>query len=187
MAKIIVSLTDRKLYVYLSNSLYGVYPVAIGKASTPTPLGEFKVIEKSINPGGALGTRWIGFTRERHGIHGNNNPSSIGSAASLGCVRMYNHDVEAIYPHIPMGSPIIVKEYFTDNNGVSYHSPTNSPNNPNHSKSYNSGNEKVYTVMSGDSLWKISQRFSVSLNQLKSINNLTSDLIYPGQTLNIPN
>ncbi len=172
MSKIIVSLTDRKLYFYQNSALMGVYPVAIGKPSTPTPIGEFKVLEKSVNPGGALGTRWIGFTRERHGIHGNNNPSSIGKAVSLGCVRMYNNDVETIYPHIPMGSTIIVKEKHTEDNTPSL------VDNP--SESHNK-----YTVRPGDSLWKIANKFKISVDQLKSNNNLTGDLIYPGQVLKI--
>ncbi len=44
----------------------------------------------------------------------------------------------------------------------------------------------TYTVLSGDSLWKLSQKFGISVAALKSANNLTSDNIYPGQTLTIP-
>ncbi|PLS07249.1 C40 family peptidase [Neobacillus cucumis] len=45
--------------------------------------------------------------------------------------------------------------------------------------------DTTYTVQSGDTLWKISSRFGISVTQLKSINNLTSDTIYIGQVLKI--
>ncbi|TCQ02600.1 L,D-transpeptidase-like protein [Serpentinicella alkaliphila] len=45
-----------------------------------------------------------------YGIHGTNNPNSIGHAASAGCVRMYNHDVIELYNTVPIGT--IVNIYF---------------------------------------------------------------------------
>jgi nucleoid-associated protein YgaU len=173
MTKIIISLNDRKLYFYVNQHLQGIYPISIGKPETPTPIGEFSVIDKTINPGGGLGTRWLGFTRERHGIHGTNNPSTIGKAVSAGCVRMYNHHIEAIYPYIPIGTPIIIKDYYYDSNTLSYDYT-------------NYANKNTYTVRPGDSLWKIAQKYGTTVNDLKITNNLNSDLIFPGQTLIIP-
>lgn len=43
-----------------------------------------------------------------------------------------------------------------------------------------------YTVVAGDSLWKISNKFGISVDSLKKANNLTGDIIYPGQTLILP-
>lgn len=99
-----INLLQRRLYLYQGDQLYGSYPVAIGKPSTPTPVGRWVVINKSILQGGTVyGTRWIGYNNNSYGIHGNNNPSVIGSMVSLGCVRMYNEDVEAIFPLLPIG------------------------------------------------------------------------------------
>lgn len=194
MAKIVISLMDRKLYFYLNNYLYGVYDVAIGRPETPTPIGEFRIIEKTINPGGGLGTRWMGFTRERHGIHGNNSPAPIGAQASAGCVRMNNHDVESIYPHAPMGTPVIVKDFHRDSGGYYEHSPeaegytknASSPVKPSRPNISNTTKGTFYTVRAGDSLWSIAKRFGVNVHQLKSYNNISSDLIFPGQTIRIP-
>lgn len=97
------------------------YPVAVGKPSAPTPVGSYKIINKVVNPtwypptGGSpvppgpsnpLGGRWMGFLPSGYGVHGNNNPSSIGKAVSLGCVRMRNEDVEELFPQIPVGTPL---------------------------------------------------------------------------------
>lgn len=174
MSKIIISLNDKKLYFYVNNLLQGVYPISIGKPETPTPIGEFTVIEKTVNPGGGLGTRWLGFTREKHGIHGTNNPSTIGKAVSAGCVRMYNHHIEAIYPYVPIGTPIIIKDFYQDPN-VNYFDDI-----------YYHSTNKYYTVKAGDSLWKIAQKYGTTVHWLKKANNLNSDLIFPGQTLIIP-
>jgi L,D-transpeptidase ErfK/SrfK len=88
------------------------YPVAIGKPSTPTPLGNYSIIEKIKNRGGPFGARWMRFYGG-YGIHGTNNPSSIGKAVSNGCVRMYNSDVIDLYDKVSYGTPVrIVKNYF---------------------------------------------------------------------------
>ena len=47
-------------------------------------------------------------------------------------------------------------------------------------------NLKEYTVKSGDSLWKISNKYNTTVNKIKNINNLSSDKLSVGQKLLIP-
>ena len=105
---IVISLTEHSLGLFEGNALIRKYPVAVGKPSTPTPLGSFRVLEKVMNPGGMLGTRWMAFTYEMHGIHGTNHPELIGQEVSNGCVRMYNENVEELYDMVQVGTPVIV-------------------------------------------------------------------------------
>lgn len=81
-----------------SNKVINSYGVATGKASTPTPLGTFKIVEKA-RWGGGFGSRWLGLNVPwgKYGIHGTNKPGSIGFNASAGCIRMRNKDVEELY------------------------------------------------------------------------------------------
>ena len=92
-----VNLSAKTLSVYRNGGIIKEYPIAIGKPSTPTPTGVFTIINKQLNPGGPYGTRWMGLSKKGYGIHGTNNPASIGTAASNGCIRMYNSDVEELF------------------------------------------------------------------------------------------
>jgi hypothetical protein len=81
------------------------WPIAIGKATTPTPLGLYRVVSKVILDGKQVyGSRWIGLSLPRYGIHGTNNPNSIGNMVSLGCIRMHNKDVELLFDKIIKGT-----------------------------------------------------------------------------------
>lgn len=102
-----INLQERRLYLYERGRLVNSYPVAIGKPSTPSPVGSWTIVNKKILDGRMIyGTRWMGLSKPRYGIHGTNNPSSIGKAVSLGCIRMYNHDVESIFPRVTIGTPV---------------------------------------------------------------------------------
>lgn len=103
-----INLTSKVMTVYRDNIVQTQYLVAIGKPSTPTPTGAFTVINKAVNPGGPYGTRWMGLSERGYGIHGTNNPASIGTAASNGCIRMYNRDVEELFSYTPVGTPVLI-------------------------------------------------------------------------------
>ena len=92
-----VNLSAKTLSVYRDGVLIKEYPIAIGKPSTPTPQGVFTIINKQLDPGGPYGTRWLGLSKKGYGIHGTNAPESIGTAASNGCIRMFNSDVEDLF------------------------------------------------------------------------------------------
>lgn len=109
---IVIDVAKRNLTVYEKDVVIRTYPVAVGKEETPTPLGEWKVVQKSLNWGNGFGTRWLGLNVPWgiFGIHGTDKPYSIGTYASHGCIRMFNRDVEKLYPIIPMGATVrIVK------------------------------------------------------------------------------
>jgi lipoprotein-anchoring transpeptidase ErfK/SrfK len=109
--KIVVRVKSRKLDLYRQSKLYKTYPVAVGKPLTPTPRGNFRIINKSKNPGGAFGTRWMGLSKPHIGIHGTNKPSLIGKSVSKGCIRMHNKDVEELYDLVEIATPVrIVNE-----------------------------------------------------------------------------
>ncbi len=104
--EIIVNIGAKRLTVYKNGSIFREYIVATGKEETPTPVGVFEVVNKEIDPGGPYGTRWLGLSAKGYGIHGTNNPASIGTAASNGCIRMYNEDIEALFDITAVGTPV---------------------------------------------------------------------------------
>ncbi|MBB6216462.1 lipoprotein-anchoring transpeptidase ErfK/SrfK [Anaerosolibacter carboniphilus] len=103
---IAIHTTARTLTLYRNGQWFKSYPVAVGKSATPTPKGTFKIVNKSINPGGPFGVRWMGLSKPHIGIHGTNNPSSIGKFISNGCIRMHNKDVIELYNLVPIGTTV---------------------------------------------------------------------------------
>ncbi len=118
LGRIVIDLPSRTLTFHYSGRIYGPYPVGLGKYSTPTPAGNWHVIEKIVNPSWeVLGTRWMGLDVPwgNYGIHGTNADWAIGTYVSNGCIRMHNWDVETIYPLVVLGTPVdIVGSYPKD-------------------------------------------------------------------------
>lgn len=113
---ITVDLEQKELTLKQGERFIKVYPVAVGKPSTPTPTGTWKIIQKTVNPGGPFGARWMRLSIPwgGYGIHGTDEPESIGTAASHGCIRMYNEDVIELYDIVPLGTVVnIVGVTFT--------------------------------------------------------------------------
>ncbi|MEW6624149.1 MAG: peptidoglycan-binding protein [Bacillota bacterium] len=114
-----IIISERKLILYNDGKVFKEYPVALGKPSTPTPVGEWKIASKGIW-GGGFGTRWMGLNVPwgKYGIHGTNKPGSIGAYASGGCIRMYNRNVEELFSWVPVGTTVIIVGSFPK---LSYH------------------------------------------------------------------
>ncbi len=105
-SSITVDTKARTLSLFRDGRLYKTYPVGVGKMVTATPKGTYKVINKAVNPGGPFGVRWLGLSKKGYGIHGTNNPASIGKYVSHGCIRMYNKDVIELYNLVPIGTTV---------------------------------------------------------------------------------
>ncbi len=106
--RIEVSVNNRWLRLLKNGVLQKQYPIAVGRILHNTPTGNFIIINKAPNPGGPFGTMWMSLSKEHYGIHGTNNPSSIGKFVSKGCIRMYNSDVEELASIIPLGTPVFI-------------------------------------------------------------------------------
>jgi lipoprotein-anchoring transpeptidase ErfK/SrfK len=117
--RVVVSIPDRKLALIEKGRVVKIYPTAVGAAASPTPSGTYKIAQRVANPtwygpdkvvgpgkDNPVGTRWLGLTRKGYGIHGTNNPRSIGKRASHGCVRMRNSDVEDLFARVAVGDVV---------------------------------------------------------------------------------
>ena len=105
-----IELDKAKLTLFVNGQYFGVYLVAIGKVSTPSPFGLWRVVNKAVNPGGDFGARWLGIDAPwgSYGVHGTSNPQIIGKQVSNGCVRMFNQDVSEVFEHMFVGARIIL-------------------------------------------------------------------------------
>lgn len=103
-----VSVGNHWLRLRKNGVLQKQYPIAVGRILHGTPTGNYIIINKAPNPGGPFGTMWMSLSKEHYGIHGTNDPSSIGKSVSRGCIRMHNRDVEELARLIPIGTPVII-------------------------------------------------------------------------------
>ncbi|WP_232058206.1 L,D-transpeptidase [Cohnella abietis] len=126
---IVIDKSSNKLMYYAKGKLVKAFSVATGKKPSYTPEGLFKIHEKIKNrpyykekikggdPKNPLGDRWLGLEVKigkkvsySYAIHGNANPKSIGTYASLGCIRMYNKEVQWLYDKIKVGTPVLIQK-----------------------------------------------------------------------------
>ena len=119
---VLVSLVDRQLAVIQDGEVVATFQVAVGADVTPSPAGEFKVVNRVQNPtyyhpgivipsgkDNPLGTRWLGLSQKGYGIHVTNAPKSIGHAASHGCIRLRNRDVETLFTLVKIGDTVQIR------------------------------------------------------------------------------
>jgi lipoprotein-anchoring transpeptidase ErfK/SrfK len=123
-SRIAVDLSQRRLRLYRSGRLALEAPVAIGASATPTPVGRYFVNERYVLPdaSGPFGPSALGISAHsaalQHvwvdngpiGIHGTNEPWSIGRASSHGCIRVANDAMRRLFRLAPAGTPVTVTD-----------------------------------------------------------------------------
>jgi lipoprotein-anchoring transpeptidase ErfK/SrfK len=120
--EVVVSIPDRKLAVLENGEVIRTFPVAVGASVSPSPAGDFQIVNRvahptyyhpgTVIPPGAdnpIGPRWLGLNRKGFGIHGTNEPQSIGKAASHGCIRLRNRDVEQFFTMVRVGDTVHIR------------------------------------------------------------------------------
>ena len=118
-----------QLRLWKNLKLVKTYTIAVGMQGLETPAGTYTIDDKQVDPSwhvpdsawaGSLAgqvippgpedplkSRWMGFFNGA-GIHGTDEISSLGTAASHGCIRMAIPDVIELYPQVPLGTPIYI-------------------------------------------------------------------------------
>lgn len=126
--EIIINIPAFSLHLYQDGTPVATYPIGVGRVVNPSQLGPTQVINEvdfptyyppdwyaqglqPIPPGpeNPVGTRWLGLGFRGYGIHGTNAPETIGTAASAGCVRMHNEDVEELARSVGVGTSVTFK------------------------------------------------------------------------------
>ncbi len=109
-ALIVIDTVSRTLTLYRGGQPVKSWPVAVGKPESPTPLGYWRIVEKTAW-GQGFGARWMGLDIPwgTYGIHGTNKPWSIGGYWSGGCVRMFNDDVIELYNQVTPGTHVLIR------------------------------------------------------------------------------
>jgi lipoprotein-anchoring transpeptidase ErfK/SrfK len=119
---VLVSVPDRKLAVLEDGIVLAQFQVAVGASDSPSPTGEFQIVNRVSNPtyyhagsviptgkDNPVGTRWLGLSQKGYGIHGTNVPRSIGHAASHGCIRLRNRDMERLFGMLRVGDAVEIR------------------------------------------------------------------------------
>lgn len=127
-ARIVITISRRSLELYSGDELVKVYPIAVGRGGRfKSPVGNHKIRQKIVNPtwyppdwagidhsippgpNNPLGNREMKLSKKGYSIHGTNKPTSIGSAATHGCIRMYPSDVMELFDVVNVGTPVEIK------------------------------------------------------------------------------
>jgi lipoprotein-anchoring transpeptidase ErfK/SrfK len=90
--------------------------------ASPSPIGKFRIVSRVSNPtyyhpgtviptgkDNPVGTRWVGISQKGYGIHGTNVPKSVGHAASHGCIRLRNRDMERLFAMVRVGDAVEIR------------------------------------------------------------------------------
>lgn len=125
---IVINVPEMRLYrFHAKRGTVSTYPVTVGEEETQTPLGTYRVVEKEedpewnippklrhkyntkimpAGPDNPIGRYWLGLSARGYGIHGTDNPWSVGRILSNGCIRLYPEDIEKLYHDVPKGTRV---------------------------------------------------------------------------------
>lgn len=127
---IVINIPEMRLYyIAMTRGIAGVltFPIGIGDASFPTPVGTYRISSKEVNPtwnippslqkkhqakmipagpNNPLGSHWMRLGSSMYGIHGTNFPWSVGRLATHGCIRLYPEDIRKLFPVVPQGTMV---------------------------------------------------------------------------------
>jgi len=131
--KIFIDTKERLLEVFDGDQLVCVFPITPGSTTLPAPVGTWKILgmatmpwfrydEGMLNygvrtenyfnlppgPNNLVGILWISLNKTGIGIHGTNNPETIGRAASHGCIRLANWDAARVKDLVTVGNTVII-------------------------------------------------------------------------------
>ena len=131
--KIFIDTKERLLEVFDGDQLVCVFPITPGSTTLPAPVGTWKILgmatmpwfrydEGMLNygvrtenyfnlppgPNNLVGILWMGLNKPGIGIHGTNNPETIGRAASHGCIRLANWDAARVKDLVSVGTTVII-------------------------------------------------------------------------------
>ncbi|ABB34452.1 conserved hypothetical protein [Synechococcus sp. CC9605] len=129
-SRIVLDLSKRQITLVRGEQRLGAWPVAIGDPKTPTPKGEFAILNKKVNPiyvthksgqrrelrgpSSPIGDRYMAFHRNgrgEFGIHGTAWPHwvQIRAAVSLGCVRMLNSHIRQLFDAVDVETRLEIR------------------------------------------------------------------------------
>jgi hypothetical protein len=108
---ILIDTDENMLYLLKNGKSFKSYVCATGKDETPSPLGSFKIVKKSLW-GEGFGGYYLGLNCPwgTYGIHGTTDPESVGYDSSHGCFRMFGADIEQLYGYVGIGTPVLITE-----------------------------------------------------------------------------
>ena len=129
-----ISIKERMLDVVEGDAVIASFPVTTGSAETPTPVGRWKILGRSSRPvfrwdegvlnqgvrtesffmlppgpNNPVGVVWVALNRSGIGIHGTNNPQTIGRSASHGCIRLANWDAVRFVEMVTEGVVVTIE------------------------------------------------------------------------------
>ncbi|PYJ95425.1 MAG: hypothetical protein DME62_00540 [Verrucomicrobia bacterium] len=131
--KIFIDTYEHLLEVFDQDQLVCVFPITPGSKTLPAPVGTWKILAATIwpwfrydegmlnygvrtenyynlppGPNNLVGILWMGLNKPGIGIHGTNNPETIGRAASHGCIRLANWDAARVKDLVSVGNTVLI-------------------------------------------------------------------------------